>query len=162
MYQKQYNEISIICLHKSKGSNSSILQKFSLAWVNKVKWFQIRLCIPNNLIKRLSTVYTELNNQTALFIKFQFYLTHRLDPFRCYHSGSEWTWERSKAPALLKPHNQIVNVLYRILVWRDVLLSRDGDSIFYILRRLGLVNTTASPKWCKILVRTSVWRVNIK
>ena len=24
----------------------------------------------------------------------QFYLTHRLDPIRCYHSKSEWTWEQ--------------------------------------------------------------------
>ena len=25
---------------------------------------------------------------------FYFYLTHRYDPIRCYHSGPEWTWER--------------------------------------------------------------------
>ena len=51
---------------------------------------------------------TQLNDQTVLFprIQFsvsnlfahslnvkQFYLTHRLDSFRCYHFGPKWTWE---------------------------------------------------------------------
>ena len=67
------------------------------------------LCITNNSIKHQSFVYTHLNDQTLLFqiIQFsishlfghnlnvkQFYLTHRSDPIRCYHSWPEWTWEQ--------------------------------------------------------------------
>ena len=53
--------------------------------------------------------YTQLNDQTVQFLKFQlnmshlfvlscnvkqFYLTQREDPIRCYHSESEWTWKQ--------------------------------------------------------------------
>ena len=54
---------------------------FSL--VNKVKWFQVLLCITNNSIKHQSFIYTQLNVKTVLFqiiqfsISTQFYLTHR-------------------------------------------------------------------------------------
>ena len=71
--------------------------------------FQVLLCITNNSIIHQSFIYTQLNDQTVLFqaIQFsishlfarclnakQFYLTHRKDPIRCYHSGPEWTWEQ--------------------------------------------------------------------
>ena len=66
------------------------------------------LFITNNSIKQ-PFVYTQLNDQTVLFQTIQssishmfalslnvkkFYLTNRLDPFRCYHYGQEWTWEQ--------------------------------------------------------------------
>ena len=64
-------------------------KQFSLAFV-KVKWFQVLLCITNNSIKYQSFVYTQLNDQTVLFLlNFachllapglnvkQFYLTHK-------------------------------------------------------------------------------------
>ena len=54
-------------------------------------------------------MYTQFNDQTLLFLTIQFslsllfalslnvkqfYLTHRWDPIKCFHSGSEWTWEQ--------------------------------------------------------------------
>ena len=65
---------------------------------NKVKWFQVLLYISNNSIRHQSFVYTQLNDQTVLFLTIQviclhtIILTHRFDPISCYHSGSEWTW----------------------------------------------------------------------
>ena len=66
--------------------------------------------------------YTQLNNQSVLFLTIQFsksfvctqfkyqqfYLTHRYDPIRCYHSVPECYSIFFKAPALLEPHHQIV------------------------------------------------------
>ena len=64
------------------------------------KWFQVLLSITNNLIKHQS-VFTQLNDQTILFLTTQFsmshlfahslnvkqfYLTHTSDPIRCYQS----------------------------------------------------------------------------
>ena len=44
-------------------------------------WFKYQnSSISNNLVWHKYTDY--------------FYLTHRWDPIRCYHSGPEWTWER--------------------------------------------------------------------
>ena len=43
--------------------------------VNKVKYFQVLLCITNNSIKHQSFVYTQLNNQTLLFQTIQFSLS---------------------------------------------------------------------------------------
>ena len=74
----------------------------------QVKWFQVELCITNDSIKYQSFIYTQLDNETVQFqtILFrishlfvvslnvkQFYLTFRSDPIRCYHFGSELTWE---------------------------------------------------------------------
>ena len=97
-----------------------------------VKWFQVLLCLTNNLIKYQSFVYIQLNDQTVLFLTIQFsrnhlftlsldvkqfYLIPRLDPTKCYHFGSEWTLEVMamkgysafpKAPSLREPHDQIV------------------------------------------------------
>ena len=50
-------------------SNNSIL-------VNNVKWFQILFCITYNSIKHLSFVYTQLNNQTVIFLTIQFNINH--------------------------------------------------------------------------------------
>ena len=86
--------------------NNSI-QHYS--FINPLKLFQVLLCITNNSIKHQSFVYIWLNGQPVLFLSIrfnishlfaynlnvkQFYLTHRWDPIRCYHSGSEWTWEQ--------------------------------------------------------------------
>ena len=68
--------------------------------VNKVKLFQVLLFITDYTIKHQSLVYTLLNDQIVQFQTIQFsishlfalslnvkrfYLTHRWDPFRCYH-----------------------------------------------------------------------------
>ena len=37
-----------------------------------------------------STLSNSFLNKYAIY----FYLTHRSDPIKCYHYGSEWTWER--------------------------------------------------------------------
>ena len=51
-------------------------KQFNLAEVNKVKWFQVLLSITNNSIKHQSFVYTQLNEQTVLFLTIQFSLSH--------------------------------------------------------------------------------------
>ena len=89
-----------------------ICESFSLLLnicLHAVKRYHLFLCITNNSIKHKPFVYTQLDNQAVLFqtIQFsisfsfalslnakQFYLTHRSDPIRCNHSGTEWTWEQ--------------------------------------------------------------------
>ena len=66
MYHKEFNQTSVICLYTIKWSNSSISD--NLVWHAQF-------------------------SQDSLNVK-QFYLTNTLDPFRYYHSGPEWTWER--------------------------------------------------------------------
>ena len=86
----------------------TFLNEPKLILLHALKWLQVFLCITNNSIKHQSFVYTQLNVQTVLFLTIQsnisilfvlsfhvkqFYLTYRLDPITCYHTGPEWTWE---------------------------------------------------------------------
>ena len=117
------------------------------------------LCITNNSIKHQSSVYTQLTDQTVLFKQFsrshlfiyslnvkQFYSTHREDPFRCYLSSSEWTWEQWQWRGTLyspKPQGwwltfRWFNVISWTLVMLGVLtLCRNAVSVFYSPSRLG-------------------------
>ena len=67
-------------------------KQFSLAWVNKIKWFHVLLYITDNSIKHQSMIHKQLNDHIVLFhtIYFnigylfvlslnvkQFYLIHR-------------------------------------------------------------------------------------
>ena len=47
-----------------------------LILLHTVKWFQVLLCISNNSIKQKSFVYTQLNDQTVLFLTFQLSISH--------------------------------------------------------------------------------------
>ena len=82
----------------------TFLNEPKLILLHTVKWFQVLLYITNNLTEHRSFVYTELNDQTLLFLAIQFsishlfalslnvkqfYLTHRWDPFRFYNSDPE-------------------------------------------------------------------------
>ena len=70
----------------------TFLNEPQLILFHTVKWFQVLLCITNNSYKHQSFVYTQLNDQTILFLTIQFsvsdlfalsldvkqfYLTHR-------------------------------------------------------------------------------------
>ena len=92
--------------------------------VNKVKWFQVLLCIPKNLVKHHSFFYSQLNIKTVLFQTIQFNISTQF----C----SLWSIDRTlsgdttpgqttlgsesnegllripNASALLKPHHQFV------------------------------------------------------
>ena len=46
------------------------------AYVNKVKWFQVLLCITNNSIKHQSFLYTQLNVKIVLFLRIQFSIVY--------------------------------------------------------------------------------------
>ena len=50
-------------------------KQFSLA-CRHFKWFQVLLCITNKAIKYQPFVYTQLNNQTALFQTIQLSISH--------------------------------------------------------------------------------------
>ena len=58
-------------MHTVKWSKFYFKQ-FNLAWFNKVKWFQVLLCITKNSIKHQSFVYTQLNDKTVLLQTTQF------------------------------------------------------------------------------------------
>ena len=42
-------------------------KQFNLGYGDKVKWFQVLLCISNNSIKHQSFVNIQVNDQTVLF-----------------------------------------------------------------------------------------------
>ena len=133
--------------------------QFSIS--QKIKWFQALLCITSYSIKHPSLVYTQLNDQAVLFLTIlfcrshsfalslnvkHFYLTNRLDPFRCYQSGPEWTWElcqwrgTSHSPKLLHYWSltiRLFNVISWTLVGGILALCRDTSTVFYSPSRLG-------------------------
>ena len=47
-----------------------------IVFLHMVKWFQVLLCNTNNSIKHQSFVYTQLNDQTVLFPKIKFSISH--------------------------------------------------------------------------------------
>ena len=51
-------------------------KQFNLAYLNKVRWFQVLQCIINNSMKYQTFVYTQLNDQTVLFLPIQFSISH--------------------------------------------------------------------------------------
>ena len=53
-------------------------KQFNIAQVNGIKLFQVLLCITNTSIKHQSFIYTELNDQTVLFLTIQFSISHFL------------------------------------------------------------------------------------
>ena len=61
-----FNAKSIFIHINSSISNNSVLH------FNKIKWFRVLICIPNNSFKNLSFLYTLLNDQTVLFQIIQF------------------------------------------------------------------------------------------
>ena len=54
----------------------TFLNELKLVLLHTAKWFQVFLCIPNNSIKHQTFVYTQLNDQTVLFLMIQFSISH--------------------------------------------------------------------------------------
>ena len=89
------------------NTNNSIQNySFVCTQLNGSKYCYVSLTIQLNISQ---LIYTQLNYQTVLFLTIQFsishllahslnvkqfYLTHREDPIRCYHSRPEWTCEQ--------------------------------------------------------------------
>ena len=85
-------------------------------------WFKVLLCIMNNSIKHQSSVYTQLNDHTVLFLTIQFSISHlfalslnvklsgattpgQSEPGS---DGNEVYCAFSKSPALQEPYHLIV------------------------------------------------------
>ena len=121
------------------------------------------LCITNNSSKHHSFVYTKLNDKIILFLTIQFsishlfppslnanqfYSTNRLEPIRCYHSGSEWAWEQWQWRGI--PHFPKLQIYWGICIrWFSVICRTlvlgwimphfiEGVGVFYSHSRLGL------------------------
>ena len=73
---------------------------------NSVFRYILNICLVNTICR-----CTQLNDPTVLFLTIQvsighlfahslidkeFYLIHRSDPIRCYHSRPDWSWVRWK------------------------------------------------------------------
>ena len=137
----------MICKHQSTKLNSS-------------KYCYVSL----NSLKHQPIVYTQLNDQTVLFQTYQFciiplfalslnvkqfYLTHRVNPIRCYHSGPEWTREHWQwRSTLYSPKLQhywsllirLFNAIPRTFIGGEVVpLSRDAVGLFVCPSWLGYV-----------------------
>ena len=102
-----------------------------------VKRFRVLLFNTNISINDHSFAYTQLNDKTVLCqaIQFsvshlftftwnvrlhslnvkQFYFTHRLEPVRCYHSGTKWTWQWWQWKGTL--HSSKLLHYWRLTIW---------------------------------------------
>ena len=106
------------------------------------------LCITSNSINHQSFIYSQINDQTVLFLTIQlsishffshtwnvkkFYLTHRLDFIKCYHSKSEWTWEQWQWRAIkhspkLQYYLSLTIRLFSVISWTLVGRGRSHPS----------------------------------
>ena len=55
---------------------TKLLNATKLILLQTVKLFQVLLCLTNNSIKYQLFVYTQLNDQTVLFLTIQFSISH--------------------------------------------------------------------------------------
>ena len=121
------------------------------------------LCISNNSIKLQSFVYTQLKDLTILFLTNQFstshlfslslivkhfYLTHRLDPIRCFQSGRKWTWKWWQWS--VTPHSAKLQYNWSLTIWWFCVVSRtliegvlppcrNAEGVFCYTSRLGFI-----------------------
>ena len=130
------------------------------------------LCITNYSNEHQSFVYTQLNDQTVLLeiIQFsmshlfvlslnikQFYLTHRYDPIKWYHSGLEWTWEQWQwtgtwhSPKLQHYWNLTIR-LFRVISGH----SLEWES--YSSAEVQLVYSTAPTEWAIDMCRCRTYQ----
>ena len=122
----------------------------------KVKWFQVEQCITNSSLKLQSFVYTQLNDQTVLFLTIQFNVSHLIaHSLNVKHFKPLievlllWAIEDMevivmkgysafpKSPALLKTFNGLMSLSGHSLRGRVLPLSREAVSIFYKFSQLG-------------------------
>ena len=76
-------------------SNKFYFKLFGL--FNKVKWFQVLLCITNNSIKYLSFIYTQLNVKTVLFQMILFSISTQFN--------SKWPIDKTLSGATTPGHS---------------------------------------------------------
>ena len=63
-------------------------------------YFVVRWTLLNN--HAFEMLWREITgNGILIYMVKQFYLTHRWDPNKCYHSKSEWTWEQLQWKSIL-------------------------------------------------------------
>ena len=123
------------------------------------------LYIPINSIKHQSFVYTQLKNQTALFLtiqwsisqqNYQTLLFHLLNFFKYYHSGPEWTLECWQLRST--PHSPKLQHYWNLGI-RRCLMSCAGHSLIF-----GVFTPLQRCRWCILQpqptrVISLVWRV---
>ena len=93
----------------------------------------------------------------------QFYLTHKYDPNRCYHSGSVWTWKWWQwrgTPHYPKFQHcrslviRLLNVISRTLV-EGSYRSEEMQLVYYIAQ----VDLTGRNRWKLFLTNCSHYKV---
>ena len=79
-FSKNENNTSIllyqISMINKHISGITFLYEAELIFLHAFKLFQILRCISNDSIKHQSFVYTQLNDQTVLFLTIQFSISH--------------------------------------------------------------------------------------
>ena len=135
------------------------------SFVNKVKWFQVLLCITNNSIKHHSFIYIQLNDQTVLFQAIQFSISTQfssiwlidrtlLGATALGHSGHGsdgnegvlWILQSSSISGALTI--RLFSVISRTLIGGVLPLYWDAVSVFY------------SPSWLGQIYIIYIWFVS--
>ena len=100
----------------------------------------------------------------------QFKLTHRQDPFRCYHSGTDrawkwWQWRCTPySPKLQHYWNfsiRLFSVISETLVRWDLTLCRDAVRVFYSPSRLGCRIVEKLSHQASLIVSTLFFKTDI-
>ena len=128
--------------------------------LNRTKYCYVSLTIQSNISH--VNVKTELNQTIQFSISHlfafnlnvklhnlnirQFYLTHRQDPIRCYHSNPEWTWKQwlwkctPHSPKLQHCWSLTIryfSVISWILIGGVLPFCRDAVTVFYSPSQMG-------------------------
>ena len=137
------NEFELICLHTSIAVVYIWLNSFSYCYLTLIILFNINRLYAHSkrvtgiAIYHQSFVYPQLNDQTVLFLKIQFsishllaltlnveqfFLTHRSVPVKCFHFESQWIWEKFQGRD--KPHSPKLQHYWRFTIRLFSVISR--------------------------------------
>ena len=125
--------------------------------------------ISNNSVEHRSLVYTQLNDQTVLFLTIklsishlfvlysnvkQFYLTYQVLPLWSRVDLWEIAMKRyfpfPKAPGL-DPHHQLFNVISRTFIGEVLPFGRDAVGVFYCPSWLGSICYNSNLKFLIVI-----------
>ena len=126
------------------------LNESKLIFLHTMKWFQVLLHITNNSLKYQLFIYTQLTDQTVIFLTIQlsishlfahslnvkqFYLTHRTlsgaTPPVQSGSGRNSNEEVFRIPQNSSLTIRLFSVVSRTLVGKVLSLQRDAVSVFF-------------------------------
>ena len=125
------------------------------SFLHTVKWFHLFLSNTNAQLNIKSvlfqTIQSSISTLFALSLNIkQFYLPHRYDPFRCYHSWPKWTWEWWQWRVTPHPHKLQYYWSFTIRFFSVISRTLFGGGESYQSAEMQSVIFTAPADWATI------------